>query len=171
MIVDDRQLGAILLAVLFFLGAPLLLGILILAKKHKNALLWYAGLLTLKPVVATPIWYAVSYNRSSSSWLTLALPGVGLTVILTLLCRTAFFNIATSGMARKLLMLDTLRWGSSWLWAMLLRESSSDTSVTFLFCSLGLLALAMPTIFAAVATIVVGKYEGVLDGADGQHAG
>jgi hypothetical protein len=158
---DENQIAGLLVAFLLVLGAPLIIGIVLLAKREKDVLRWFAGLMTLKPVIATPVWYAIVLGDlySPSAELKLIAPGVGLTVLITLLCWRVFRDPHTSGAAQRLLLLDTARWVSSWMWSLLLKGAGNPSSSVSCFCSAALVALALPTIFGFVALALVEQHE------------
>lgn len=116
-----------------------------------------AGLLTLKPIVATPIWIAILEGFSVSvttlepaHFLTL-LPGAGLTIVIVFIFRPLFSG-PTAGPARLLLALDCARWLNSFL---LVLPFGSSPGTDELPCVLALIGLALPTVFAVVALVAV----------------
>ena len=108
------------------------------------------GWLTLKPFVATPLW-ALTLNLAwvrpdSPTILVTALPGVGLTV-LVLLIYWSRLSRADMPRLRTLLLLDTIRWGSSVLLFVNLGPAGWVVAGAGLF----VVSLAMPLVFAVAA--------------------
>lgn len=111
-----------------------------------------AGWLTLKPLIATPIWFFLvdatfsgDWSRPDPTYALTALPGIGLTFILALVFRSVFQSHASAVMG--LLALDTVRWGSSFLMGLGLLPDPLKLLLAFI-------ALAMPTVFALFAQVI-----------------
>jgi hypothetical protein len=136
----------------------LAIGVYILKQRYagdKDNFKLMAGLLTLKPLLATHIWALFlsglgELDPQSRLFRILlsATPGAGLTLI-TLAVFWPLFSGLKAGTAWKLIALDCARWLSTLL--MLLTDAG---------CFAGL-SLAMPTIFAVAALIMVRKSEHV----------
>jgi hypothetical protein len=115
-----------------------------------------AGLLTLKPIVTTPMWFGLvilSYfppagSRPLPNLITI-LPGAGLTLIALIVFRKVFSG-PFAGAARTLLVLDCARWLNSYL---MLRLGTTEGAQSFQ-CVLALLGLTLPVAFAVVAVYV-----------------
>jgi len=125
---------------------PCFLGIRILGQASDD-FSRLAGWLTLKPLIATPLWFFLvdatfsgDWSRPGPAYVLTALPGIGLTLILVLIFRSVFQSHSSA--TRMLLALDTVRWGSSFLMGLL------PGSIKLL---LAFIALAMPTVFALFA--------------------
>jgi hypothetical protein len=128
---------------------PCLLGIRILGQSSDD-FSRLASWLTLKPLIATPIWFFLvdatfsgDWSRPGPAYVLTALPGIGITLIIVLIFRSVVQS-HPSGI-RMLLALDTLRWGSSFLMGLL------PGSIKLL---LAFIALAMPTVFALFAQVI-----------------
>jgi hypothetical protein len=112
-----------------------------------------ATYLTLKPIVATPIWFAIIYTLLPPSihelepahFLTI-LPGVSLTIAIVFMCRHVFTG-PRAGSAIVLLALDCIRWLNSFL-LILPYGGGTNGPLNCLFAFVG---LAMPSVFAVVA--------------------
>ncbi len=107
------------------------------------------ALMTLKPLLATPLWLAViqlstSLGRTQPipNVILQALPGVGLTLLIVWTCR-ARLKGQPAGIITTLLILDTVRWGSSVLGQQFEQLAGN--------CFFLLLSMSMPTVFALVA--------------------
>ena len=142
-----------LLPMLFWI--PGLVGLYLVLARPKDLSLM-AGLLTLKPIVTTPIWFglllAVDHppvgSRPLPDLITI-LPGASLTLIVLIVFRKVFSG-PHAGAARTLLVLDCARWLNSYL-IVLVRplERASDFQ-----CILALPGLTLPVVFAVVALYV-----------------
>ena len=122
---------------------------LYLVVKRPGPLSLMAGLLTLKPIVATPIWVALLQNayadRLTPAQFLSILPGAGLTLIAFMAFRPLFSG-PQAGNARILLVLDIARWLNSFL--MLLPYPQAVGTLACIFAPIG---LGLPTLFALVA--------------------
>lgn len=134
---------------------PALVGLyLIVTRPHGLSLM--AGLLTLKPIVTTPLWIAllfVTFRPPVGSMplpdsITI-LPGASLTLIILIVFRKVFFG-PHAGAALTLLVLDCARWFNSYL-MLLLRRWEGAAAYQWIFVLLG---LTLPIVFAAVAFTV-----------------
>ncbi len=126
---------------------------LYLVTTRPNDLSLMAGLLTLKPIVTTPIWMALlasldrpAGNTMEPSYFYAILPGASLTLVAAVLFRHLFSG-PRAGRAQTLLALDCARWLNSFL----IFASSSNTRAGPLACVFALIGLALPTMFAVVA--------------------
>jgi hypothetical protein len=143
---DQRPMIGVLFCVMPFM-LPLIIGLALVRRTTTSGLSHLSGWLTLKPLVATPLWIALVAATSTGNWsrpslaygLT-ALPGVGLTIVLVWVFR-AEVRWRPINPVWLLLVLDTLRWGSSFLLGF-------DTAAAIY---LVLMSLAMPTVFALCA--------------------
>jgi hypothetical protein len=124
---------------------------LVLTRPNRLSLM--AGLLTLKPIVATPIWLAILANSFNSvphrielAHFLSVLPGASLTLAVVIVFRSLFSG-PRAGIARTLLVLDCARWLNSFF--MVLPFSSRGNGVFGVI--LALLGLTLPTVFAIVA--------------------
>ena len=144
-----------------FLVLPLLVGIYLLIRSTSSPLNFFLGLMTLKPLIATPLWLYIlgsfifrpSYQTTILDVVRQALPGISLTLLILLICRTKLKGQSIF-LIMALLILDTLRWGSSVLifTPFFLRDGASETNGTS-WLSLVSLSLSMPSIFAIVALV------------------
>jgi hypothetical protein len=115
-----------------------------------------AGLLTLKPLVTTPIWLAILSSRIQPLALQTGLsilPGLSLSVLALLVFRPLFSG-RSAGAARSLLALDCLRWINSAVIAALSSGNGYSAAAGSLVCLFALLGLALPTIFAVTALAI-----------------
>ena len=132
---------------------PLIVGSYLLYKykSEHDRMLLMAGLLTLKPILTTPIWLLIAsrtYNELQpqiAAFLGI-LPGASLTALTVLGFRSQFSG-RHAGRAWTLLAFDSVRWINTFLYA------STSMGVT------AILGLALPTIYALLVTIVLGTYE------------
>jgi hypothetical protein len=131
---------------------PAAFGLYLVANKP-NDLSVMAGLLTLKPIVTTPIWFAIigtlhsPVDKLEPAHFLSIVPGAGLTVI-TVLAFRPLFSGPRAGTARMLLGLDCARWLNSFL---LNLPYGGITGGGSLVCLFALIGLALPTVFAVVA--------------------
>ncbi len=149
----------VLLIVVIF-TTPLVAGITLLRKPSKNALVWYAALMTLKPVLVALVWLVVilAQIQIPGGIIMPIVPSVAMTLIFSILCRKAFLNVETFPAARLLLGLDAVRWGISLLGLVLFSANWGEQAwVLPVFC-LGIFAAGLPTIFAYSAPYLANKY-------------
>ena len=134
---------------------PALVGLyLIYTRPHGLGLM--AGLLTLKPLLTTPLWFILSIATSPPpgsgpplpDFITI-IPGASLTLITLIVFRQVIFS-PHAGAALILLVLDCARWFNSYL-MLLLRPSRGVADLQGIFIVLG---LTLPIVFAAVALVV-----------------
>ncbi len=141
---------------------PLIIGIVILRRANGDRLLQFAGWMTLKPLLATPIWYffvswlALEVSLQASvlaNWV----PGVALTLLLVILYRDALITNALHPSALRLLILDIVRWGSTALAHGLINSTALMGNNTFSPLGACFLPIAMlvPTVFAFYALHIV----------------
>ncbi|HLO33881.1 MAG TPA: hypothetical protein VK249_32335 [Anaerolineales bacterium] len=150
------QAGQILNLFLYSLPfwIPAAVGLYLVVKRPSDLSLM-AGLLTLKPIVTTPIWFAIISPLSGSNKLEPAhfwsiLPGISLTVIIVLAFRRLFF-VPGAGKAKTLLVLDCARWLNSFLLSLPLVGGMGGGSLA---CIFSLIGLVLPTVFAVVALML-----------------
>jgi len=139
--------------ILPWLIPSVVIGLFILVKYRASGFAKLAGLLSLKPLVATPLfllilqWYQDHYTSCDPNpvYFITAVPGLGITFLLVL----AFRNVAWEPVNKAvlvLLFLDTVRWGNS-----ILMFSSCFTIGDITLVLQAYFGLAMPTIFALVS--------------------
>lgn len=143
---------------------PTLIGILLLGKyfAFKSASRRFdliAALLTIKPLVATPIWLLILNEPFPSADFTHAwraalsiVPGAGLTAFIVLVFRSSF-TAPGINKPRIILMLDCIRWLNSFFLVILF--STLALSDWFLPVIMSWLGVLMPTIFALSACAMV----------------
>jgi hypothetical protein len=129
---------------------PAAIGLYLVVRKPSDLSLM-AGLLTLKPIVTTPIWVAIIRPLFASGPLKPAhflsiLPGASLTLIIVLVFRHQFSGPG-SGSARALLVLDCARWLNSFL----LILPYGNVGIEALGCIFAIIGLTLPTVFAVLA--------------------
>jgi hypothetical protein len=144
------MIGVLLCAMPFIL--PLTIGLALVRRAPGVSRL--AGWLTLKPLLATPLWlllgaatFSGNWSRPSLAYALTALPGVGLTLVLVWVFRSEV-RWRGIGPLWLLLVLDTLRWGSSFLLGLV-----GAAKINLL-----LISLAMPTVFAISAWVVCAEF-------------
>ena len=132
---------------------PAAIGLYLVVNKPSELSLM-AGLLTLKPIVTTPIWFAVISTLHSpvdelepAHFLSI-LPGASLTFIIGFAFRRLFSG-PRAGSARALVVLDCARWLNSFLISLPYGGYSVESGS--LLCIFALIGLALPTVFAVVA--------------------
>ena len=132
-----------------FLLPPLIVGGYLLSRLSSWPLQRFVALLTLKPLFATPLWLALLELSVQPSWahpipdtLLHALPGISLTIFIVWVCR-ASLKAQSAGLIATLLVLDTIRWGSTVLSQAANRPYGTE--------GLGILSVTMPSVFAIVA--------------------
>lgn len=142
-----------------FCVVPFLLGFIILAGNWRSPFARYAGLLTLKPLVATPLWgLAVSANprNPGEHWLLSLLPGIGLTLLILLVAGKPLTHPSTRRPALVLLALDAARWLSSFALVVLPNLVDAAVSESGLFAMI-CIPPVLPLVFAVVAFALVSK--------------
>ena len=146
-------LNLILLSIPFWV--PAAVGLYLVAKRSTDLSLM-AGLLTLKPIVTTPIWFAILNtfhpypNELGFANFLSILPGASVTVMIVILFRRLFSGPRAGG-ARVLLVLDCIRWLNSFL---LILPYGGNTQIGSLVCIFALIGLTMPTVFAVTALMI-----------------
>jgi len=142
--------------------APARAGFQLLAEGSDDDLTRMAGLLTLKPLLTTPLWIAIAailgdpYQYRSSVLIFMPavvaiLPGACLTLVAAIRFRSTLSG-PWAGKARLLLALDCVRWFNSLLFG---TASAGIEPLQLLYLVTIPLGLAMPSIFASVAQQVV----------------
>lgn len=153
---------ALLLCLTPILVLPAIIGVIILRRADEgNRFARYAGWLTLKPVVTTPIWFlfllstaGVSYNTPEeippAVFLSI-LPGALLTVISVMQYQSLLFGEEARRDAWGLLVLDCLRWINSGL---LMISPAYQQRIPLFDAVQGISSITgilLPTIFAIIA--------------------
>jgi hypothetical protein len=139
-----------LVPILFpILTLPLIIGIYLLTRASAFTFVRMLGVLTLKPIVATPLWLMIIAALGEAEraivpndFFLLAAPGIVLTIVILIIYRSTL-RPAFAAHLTTILILDALRWASS-SFAFVSRGAYGGAA-------LGLLCFAMPTIFALVA--------------------
>ena len=139
-----------LVPILFpILTLPLIIGIYLLTRANAFTFVRMLGVLTLKPIVATPLWLMIISALGEAEraivpndFFLLSAPGFVLTIVILIIYRSAL-RPAFAARLTAILVLDALRWASS-SFAFVSRGAYGGAA-------LGLLCFAMPTIFALVA--------------------
>lgn len=114
-----------------------------------------ASLLTLKPILATPVWLVILSAEPQPSPLRAvlsALPGLALTLLIAWMYRPVLSG-STAGAAWSLLGLDCLRWLNSAALA-LAASGSYSRAAGSLMCLMAQIGLALPSLFALAALAV-----------------
>ena len=140
-----------------FVVVPFFVGIALLRKE--GALAHFAGWLTLKPVLGTILlvlsafWIRTSRAERWPLLLYLVMV-IGLTALIVRVFRSVVFH-PRAYTAWTLLVLDVARWGSTLSMTLIpYGRAARGTNYAPLGPGIGLLALAMPTIFAIVAAVL-----------------
>ena len=140
-----------------FVVIPFFVGIALLRKE--GALAHFAGWLTLKPVLGTILlvlsafWIRTGRDERWPLLLYLAMV-IGLTALIVRVFRSVVFH-PRAYTAWTLLVLDVARWGSALSMTLIpYGRAARGTIYEPLGPGIGLLALAMPTIFAIVAAVM-----------------
>ena len=155
----DTLIGLFFFSIPFWI--PALIGLYLVAQ-IRNKLSLMAGLLTLKPIVTTPLWAAIFYYFSSHYILPSTqgvggalvalcsiLPGASLTLLILVIFRHLLFG-SRSTSAWVLILLDCMRWLNSGLLTAAGSISYYDVTGPFA-CIFGLVGLLFPTAYAIVA--------------------
>ena len=128
---------------------PLAIGAYLFRRPASSPLLHFVALMTLKPLFATPFWlYVIQLSVTPDSppltpnVVLEALPGISLTLLIVWTCR-ADLKGQSAGIIITLLILDTVRWGSTVLSQPLVRPVGSGFPL--------LLSMSMPTAYSIVA--------------------
>ena len=131
---------------------PLLVGGYLFGRSAASPLTYFIALMTLKPLLATPLWLVMIQLSVTPSWthpipdvVLHALPGISLTLLIVWTCR-ARLKGQSAGIITTLLILDTIRWGSSVLSQTRNRPYGSEL--------LFVLSVSMPSVFAIVAWLI-----------------
>lgn len=142
---------AIQVYVLVF-AIPAIAGALLLRRyylsRHSDRHLYLmAGLLTLKPVLTTPIWFAITTSLDPFRLFLSILPGASLTALAVLFFRSLILRNTT---ARVLLLFDCVRWLNSFLLLLIAYLSPGLSAVRLLLC-MAVVGWILPTAFAMTA--------------------
>jgi len=137
-----------------FLLVPLAIGAYLLSRSSTSPLTYFMALLTLKPLLATPLWLLLVQLSVDPTWTDpipkvglYSLPGIGLTLLIVWACR-ARLKGQPAGIIAILLVLDTFRWGSTVITQAGYRPPPPTGEILFI------LSLTMPSIFAIVAWLL-----------------
>ncbi len=142
----------VLLAMIFAFPAlllPLIVGMIILISSRGDRFGRFAGLFTLKPLVATPIWAFIlslppGWESASAIQQVLSLiPGFGLSLIIVLAFRDLFRSATL--FACIFLAVDVIRWLNTYLW---LRNVNHDGGFLLLAC-------VLPSAYALMALVIL----------------
>jgi hypothetical protein len=133
---------------------PALMGYYLLRRKS-DALGWMAGLLSMKPVITTPLWFGMiallapprSFGTLEPVHFLSILPGAGLTLAIAIVYRRLLSG-PTAPVAWTLLVIDCARWLNSFFIYLPIGDGSLN-------CLSALCGLAMPTVFATIALAAV----------------
>jgi hypothetical protein len=135
---------------------PLWVGLKLIgeAQRARDSLYLMAGLFTLKPLLATPLWFALYGNGGRAPTLlnvcASILPAVLITTALVMVFRKVFANPAMRPKAWILLVMDWARWGSTLL--MMLAAPTGTAAIVLIPAS-----LLMPSVYAVVAYRITSK--------------
>jgi hypothetical protein len=155
----------ILFLVMCPFGIPLLAGVFMLAVHRRNLFTWLAVLLTWKPLIATwvVLWvgWQVSPTDKGGLSIPVAMAAISPAILITLWLVYVFRDVFSSE-AREavwvLLVLDTVRWGNTFV--LLVMGALESGTISMLMC-LAFVGLVMPTIFAVVAERLAQRYDDI----------
>jgi hypothetical protein len=138
--------------ILPLLIVPLLFGTILLGRSPSSPIITFMALMTLKPLLASALWLGTVQLSVSPSWthpipneILYSLPGFSLTIVIVWACRASLKG-QSAGIVLTLLVLDTIRWGSTVLSQTIFQYSGS----AFLL----VLSISMPSVFAIVAWLL-----------------
>jgi hypothetical protein len=134
---------------------PTIVGFYLLVSYPGGGLKRMAGWLTLKPLVATPLWIGILNsitNRSDGSIILTIIPGAGLTLFIILAFKPLLFGPERSSTAWWLIRLDCVRWINSFV-LLVLQPTPSKSLLAPVVCGTVVLGLTMPTLFAIFALV------------------
>jgi len=144
---------------LFFLSIPFWIPAAIglyLVRHRRNELSLMAGLLTLKPILTTPLWLMIlSFLDGRAGGEALipllsTLPGASLTVLTLAIFRPLFFGSGATP-ARMLIALDCMRWINSSLCLGGINALPYNQATGTATCIFALIGLIFPTAYSVVA--------------------
>lgn len=148
---------------------PLIVGVMILGRARGNPIIRFAGWMTLKPVLATPLWFFFTSLMTSNlppslpRWLGWV-PGVLLTLILIYIYRDIVFDEFDHPIVPRLLGLDVARWGSTaFMYGLLNNAEMPSSGISGAGACFIPIAIFMPTIFAIAAFSMVNNLDQVTD--------
>ena len=133
---------------------PIILGPIILRRYREDELSRLAGLFTLKPLLATPLWgliFSLEDRLSLAPSLKLAVtlvPGIGLTLLILWATRRAFAAERRTGLL--FLAADALRWLNTFAW-LLFSASLGRSSPDVLY----VVGLVLPNAYAVMALLMM----------------
>jgi len=144
---------SLFIEILPWLIPSVIIGFYILVKHRGSEFAKFAGLLSLKPIIATPLFFQIVkwYQDHTTGcdlnplYLITLVPGLGITLLLVFYFREVVWDSRNKAMP-VLLILDIVRWGNSVLLFSSCLELGDITPVLQAYLGLG-----MPTIFALVA--------------------
>jgi hypothetical protein len=131
---------------------PAVIGLYLVANR-RNELSLMAGLLTLKPILTTPLWLLIISSLQGAAGVHLflpvlsILPGAGLTALAFVIFRSLFYGPRSTS-AMLLIVLDCMRWINSGL---LTATGSSYNVFSSSACFFAFVGLIFPTAYAVVA--------------------
>jgi hypothetical protein len=149
---------AVLYCLSFPLWIPAAIGLYLLTSR-RNEFSYMAGVLTLKPIITTPIWAVIvgSLQDSGVDGARIALysilPGASLTILALVIFRHLFFRLMSIS-AMLLIVLDCMRWINSGLLTAIafLPYNRANDTLTGIFAIIGLI---FPTAYSVVALTIV----------------
>lgn len=153
----------------FPLWIPAAIGLYLLTSR-RNEFSNMAGVLTLKPIITTPVWVAIisflydSGAQSQRIALWSILPGAGLTVLAIVIFRRLFLSLSPRFiLAVLLILLDCMRWINSGLLTVTiaLPYNGANNRWGNLFVLIGLIFPSAYSIVAFVTTLVASKVQTV----------
>jgi hypothetical protein len=149
----DDVFNLFLLSIPFWI--PAAIGFYLVGDR-RNELSLMAGLLTLKPILTTPLWALIISSLEGSTVsdalisLLSMLPGASLTILALAIFRQQFSGSGAAP-ARLLILLDCMRWLNSGLCLGGANALSYNPATGALTCIFALIGLIFPTAYAVVA--------------------
>lgn len=142
-----------LIFILPALAPPAIVGLIILLRYRRDPVSAMAGVFTLKPVLATPLWLGTMAIAAGLPRLAIPalglLPGVSLTLLIVLAFKRSLKTVPK--VTGFLIVGDALRWLNAFVYAGVV---AVEGSVAVYLCST-LLGVLVPTAYAAMALVLV----------------
>jgi hypothetical protein len=159
------MMQTLLLLLIPILIVPAIIARSLLYRENADALTRMAGLLTLKPVFTTPLWWLILYSTTPVTQVATTLsilPGAGLTLLTLYMFRSILFGRGMHRAAWLLIVLDCIRWSNSYIIALSSYDAyqpQRNALVGTLAQFSGIIGLLMPSLFALVAWRMTAKVQ------------
>lgn len=139
---------------ILILLVPLIIGISLLRNNLPLGFRHMLGTFTVKPIVATPFWFSMieiivapNWRRPIPDFFVLAIPGIGLTLLILWIYRATVKKHV--GLVLLVLLLDSMRWGSSSIGVVMYQTGQQEGTI-MMFAG-----VVMPTIFAIAILMII----------------